>query len=144
MGSTNNSGQGHGTKGSPQETLSAQIYPQQVSINELSSRTDRAPVYVPSPKHEAGHNWGSENPIKSQKEGQHLLDTGYRDGKQVYNITNTGKMVKFQPDGSPNNGYHSYEVFGPPDIPPLILKRMAEEKRISKSDYRKYLRGKKK
>ncbi|MBR6959169.1 MAG: hypothetical protein IKH76_01685, partial [Clostridiales bacterium] len=62
------------------------------------------PTYVPSPKHESGHNRGSENPIKSQSEGQQLLDTGYKDGRQVYNITEKGDIVKFQPDGTPNNG----------------------------------------
>ena len=144
MASIEYSGLGHGTTGSPQGNIKEQEYPSQASANEASTGDSKAPVYAPSPKHEPGHNWGSENPIKTQEEGQHLLDTGYKDGKQVYNITDDGKLVKFQPDGTPNNGYHAYEVFSPPDIPPSVLKQMLDDGKISKSDYKKYLKGKKK
>lgn len=144
MASIENIGLGHGTKALPQCNMEEQIYPAQTATNEAAFMDIKPPVYVPSPKHEAGHNWGSENPIKSEKEGQYLLDTGYPHGKQIYNITENGKLVKFQPDGTPNNGYHAYEVFSPPDIPPSVLKSMAEDGKISRSDYRKFLKGKKK
>lgn len=144
MAATENAGLGHGTIGLPQMTIEETIYPSQATENEASSVNIKPPVYVPSPKHEPRHNWGSENPIKTKKEGQQLLDTGYTHGKQVYNITDAGKLVKFQPDGTPNNGYHSYEVFSPPDIPPSVLKKMVDDGKISKSDYKKYLKGKKK
>lgn len=142
MAATYDSGLAHGTNGSPQGTIEEQMYQVQEELNENLGGAN-SPLYAPSPKHEPGHNWGTENPVKSQSEGQRLLDTGYREGKQIYNITQNGKLVKFQPDGSPNNGYHSYEVFGPPDVPPMVLKKMLEDGRMSKSDYKKFLKGKK-
>lgn len=143
MAATSNSGQGHGTQGSPQGTIEEQIYPAQTISNETPGNEVRPPVYAPSPKHEPGHNWGSKNPIKDSLEGQHLLNTGYHDGRQIYNTTNTGELVKFQPDGTPENGYHAYSVSGPPDVPPGILKQMLHDGRISKSTYKKFLKGKK-
>ena len=143
MASTRDSFLGHGTVGSPQGNIEEQLYPQQVFANELAVGQETAPLYAPSPKHKAGHNWGTEDPIKSLEEGQHLLETGYLDGKQIYNITAEGKLVKFQPDNSPDNGYHAYEVLGPPDIPPSVLKKMFQDGKISKSDYKKFLKGKK-
>lgn len=144
MAATSNSGQGHGTQGSPQEMVEEQIYPAQTISNEGSDKETLPPVYAPSPKHEPGHGWGSENPIKDSLEGQRLLDTGYHDGKQIYNITDTGVLVKFQPDGTPQNGYHGYKVSGPPDVPPSVLKQMLNDGRISNNTYKKFLKGKKK
>lgn len=72
------------------------------------------------------------------------METGYRDGRQIYNISESGQLIKFQPDGTPDNGYHAYVVYGKPDIPPSILKRMLDDGKISRSDYNKYLRGKRK
>ena len=141
MSSTHDSGLGHGSNGAPQGSIEEEIYPSKASSAEDSVTP---PKYEPSPKHEAGHGWGSKNPVKSHNEGQHLLDTGYQHGKQIYNVTSEGKLVKFQPDGSPNNGYHSYEVTSPPDIPPSILKKMYQDGKITKTDYNKYLKGKKK
>lgn len=86
---------------------------------------------------------GSDNPIKNSEEGQKLLDSGYPDGWQVYNVTSEGKIVKFQPDHTPENGYHAYEVSTPRDIPSSILRKMLEDGVISKSDYNKYRKGKK-
>lgn len=143
MAATSNSGLGHGTQGSPQQSVEEHLYPAQSVFNE-GLGGDTLPVYEPSPKHEPGHNWGSENPITDPLEGQHLLDTGYHDGKQIYNITSTGQLVKFQPDGTPQNGFHAYGVAGPPDVPPRILKQMLSDGRISKSQYKKFLKGKKK
>ncbi len=145
MTSTNDSGIGHGTNGSPQTTLEEQIYPKTAASNEAGSADSKgnSPVYDPSPKHEPGHNWGSENPIKSKEEGQKLLDTGYKDGKQVYNITDEGKIVKFQPDNTPGNGYHAYEVSKPRDIPASILKQMLSDGKITKSEYNRLRKGKK-
>jgi len=79
MAATEDTGLGHGTNGSLQGNIEEQSYPSQVTANEFMSSGSKPPVYDPSPKHEPGHNWGSENPIKSQEEGQHLLDTGYHD-----------------------------------------------------------------
>ncbi len=94
MTSTSDSGNGHGTQGSPQTTIEETIYPSKAESNE-KSMAETQPTYVPSPKHEPGYGWGSNNPIKTQKEGQELLATAYIDGKQYYNITDTGKIVKF-------------------------------------------------
>ena len=143
MASTSNSGLGHGTNGSPQSTVEEQMYSNQVAANESGGQQQSPPKYDPSPKHEPGHNYGSPNPIKSKQEGQQLLDSGYHNGKQVYNVTSEGKIVKFQPDNTPNNGYHAYEVSKPRDIPASVLKQMLKDGKISKSDYNKLRKGKK-
>lgn len=140
MASTGNSGNGHGTNGVPQTDIEETEYPSKVDENE---KTETQPTYVPSPKHEPCHGWGSGNPIKSSEEGQMLLLTGYPFGKQIYNVTDEGKIVKFQPDGSPENGYHAYEVSKPRDIPASVLKQLLKDGKISKSDYNKYRKGKK-
>ena len=142
MAATNNSGLGHGTNGCPQQTFEEQIYASQVDVNENALYLENPPVYVPSPKHDDG-GWGSNNPITTQEEGQRLLDTGYHDGKQVYNITSDGVIVKFQPDNTPKNGYHSYEVSKPRDIPAGILKQMLDDGKISRAEYNKIRKGKK-
>ena len=140
MASTGNSGNGHGTNGVPQTDIEETEYPSKVNDNE---QEESQPTYVPSPKHEPGHGWGSDNPIKSFEEGQKLLSTGYPSGKQIFNVTDDGKIVKFQPDGSPGNGYHAYEVSKPRDIPASVLKQLLNNGKISKSDYNKYRKGKK-
>lgn len=142
MAATNNCGEGHGTNGSPQKTTEELSYPAQAEANENEGISGRPPVYNPSPKHDKG-GWGSSNPIKTQEEGQRLLDSGYRDGKQVYNVTDNGTIVKFQPDNTPNNGYHSYEVSKPRDIPSNILKQMLSDGKISRAEYTKIRKGKK-
>ena len=101
MAATNDSGTGHGTQGAPQGSIEEQTYPSKVSDNQANDSTP-APSYLPSPKHEPGSGWGTANPIKSQAEGQKLLDTGIHDGRQIYNITDSGKIVKFQPSTPPN------------------------------------------
>lgn len=143
MSSTSDSGQGHGSQGQPQQTLEEEIYLNQNAENAEKVSAEKPLLYVPSPKHEPGHNWGTENPIKTIAEGQALLENGYKNGKQIYNITKEGKLVKFQPDNSKDNGYHSYEVFSPPDVPPAVLRKMLQDGKISKVEYRKRLRGKK-
>lgn len=143
MAANSDSGLSNGTNGSPQSTFEEQLYPEQASANESSASQQPVPKYAPSPKHEPGHNFGSPNPIKSVQEGQRLLDTGYQDGKQIYNVTAEGKIVKFQPDNTPNNGYHAYEVSKPRDIPAPVLKQMYKDGKITKSEYKKILKGKK-
>ena len=143
MAATYDSGLGHGTNGSPQTDVEEQIYPNDQQTIEIDYDHTPPPKYDPSPKHEPGHGWGSDNPIKSEIEGQHLLDTGVHDGKQIYNVTSDGKMVKFQPDNTPNNGYHAYEVSKPRDIPTSVLKQLLSNGQISHSDYLKFLKGKK-
>lgn len=134
MCSTSNSHQGSGK----QITIDNYTAEQKSNENRLSP-----PKYVPSPKHDEG-GWGSKNPIKTKTEGQYLLDTGYKDGKQVYNVTDSGIIVKFQPDNTPENGYHSYEVDNPRDIPNKIRKHMEKDGKISKSVSNKIRKGKKK
>ena len=143
MASVYNSGLGHGTNGSPQGDIKEQEYPIQVNDNEDSVQKTKLPVYRPSKKHEKGHNFGSINPINDQSEGQELLDSGYLDGKQYYNITRERIIAKFQPDNTPENGYHSYEVSSPRDIPPSVLKRMYSDGKISRNEYNKFRKGKK-
>lgn len=138
--STDDSTLSHGTSGSPQTNIEEQIYPSTAKANETESIKS---TYSPSPKHETGHNWGSENPIKNNSEGQELLDSGYHDGKQIYNVTSSGIIVKFQPDNTPGNGYHSYGVSKPRDIPSGILKQMLADGKITKADYNRLRKGKK-
>lgn len=142
MASTGDSGNGNGSSGAPQKSMQENDYPDKVAQNEKQSSTPPPPHYAPSPKHDPGHNWGSENPIQTQSEGQQLLDTGYRHGRQVYNITSKGKIVKFQPDGTPDNGFHAYEVSKPRDIPAPILKSMYQDGIISRAMYNKLRKGK--
>lgn len=100
------------------------------------------PTYAPSPKHESGHNWGSENPIKTQEEGQELLATGYSNGKQIYNVIPDGTIVKFQPDGTSENGYHAYLIESADEIRPRsILRQMLNDGKISKHRYNQILHG---
>ena len=140
--STSDTGQGHGTQGSPQQTVEEQVYPSQVDANENVGNADKPPVYAPSPKHDKG-GWGSNNPIKTHEEGQRLLESGYPDEKQIYNVTDSGVIVKFQPDNTPTNGYHSYEVFKSRDIPASILKMLLNDGKISRAEYNKFRKGKK-
>lgn len=143
MAATHNSGLGHGSSGNPQISTEEKEYANKVVQNEVKVKASSQPKYVPSPKHKPGHNWGSEDPIKNQSEGQQLLDNGYKDGKQVYNITGDGAIVKFQPEGMPQNGYHAYKVTKPRDIPSRILKQMLTDGKISKAEYNKLRKGKK-
>ena len=142
MASTLDSGESHGTNGAPQTAAEESKYPDKVEANEASVDTKKPPIYSPSPKHDVG-GWGSRNPIKMQSEGQHLLESGYKHGKQVYNITNEGVIVKFQPDNSPNNSYHSYEVSKNRDIPSEVLKKMFNDGKLTRAEYNKFRKGKK-
>lgn len=137
MAATESTGLGHGTNGSPQVSIEEQAYPLQAVANDALVTEAKTPVYAPSPKHDPERGWGSENPIRVYEEGQRLLDTGYHEGKQVYNITANGKIIKFQPDGTPDNGYHPYEVYGPPDVPINILRKMLNDGKITKAEYNK-------
>lgn len=141
MSSTKDSSLGHGTNGSPQSNIEEQTYPSQAAENEQAATNP--PKYDPSPKHESRYGWGSNNPIKDHTEGQQLLDTGYQSGKQIYNITNEGVIVKFQPDNTPGNGFHPYEVSKTRDIPATILKKMLADGKITHSDYNRWRKGKK-
>ena len=137
MASTKDTSLGQGAGGA-QTTLGEQAYPDQAAANEA---VEMPPKYAPSPKHEPG-GWGSKNPIKSPQEGQHLLETGYKSGKQVYNVTSDGTIVKFQPANTPGNEYHSYKVDSPRDIPASILKAMLRDGKISRAEYNKIRKGK--
>ena len=143
MAATSDSGLGHGSSGMPQTSIEETEYSDKVTQNENKSQKSSPPIYAPSPKHKTGHNWGSEDPIKSQSEGQMLLDTGYKNGKQVYNITDEGIIVKFQPEGNPNNEYHAYKVSKPRDIPNSILKQLLNDGKITQAEYNKFRKGKK-
>ncbi len=139
MTATSDSGNGNGSKGSPQGTLEELGYGDKVDKNEANN-TEKPPKYAPSRKHEKG-GWGSENPIKSQEEGQKLLDTGYKDGKQIYNVTDDGKVVKFQPDNTPENGYHAYLVKGQKEVPNKVWKEMIKDGKLTKTQFNKFRKG---
>ncbi len=142
--SNENTGLGHGTNGSPQSTIEEQTYSStQNSIETQQSNNPPPPKYIPSPKHEPGHGWGSDNPIKTISEGQKLLDIGIHHGRQVYNVTTRGEIVKFQPDNTKQNGYHSYQISKPRDIPIPVLKEMLQKGQISRTEYNKIRKGKK-
>lgn len=141
MTSTKDSGLGNGSSGRPQTSMDEGVYPKKQNQNE---NKDTSPSkYAPTSKHDPSSGYGSPNPIKSYQEGQHLLDTGIKDGKQIYNITNDGIIVKFQPDNTPNNGFHVYTVSKPRDIPSTVLKKLVIDGKISKSDYTRLRKGKK-
>ena len=53
------------------------------------------------------------------------------------------KFVKFQPDHTPENGFHAYEVLTPRDIPTSIMKKLLNDGKITKSEYGKLRNGKK-
>lgn len=141
MTAVEDSGLGHGSSGNPQVSIEEGTYAAQ--IVDLKPPASNAPSYIPTDKHDPKHGYGSPNPIKSKEEGQHLLDTGYKDGKQIYNITSDGDIVKFQPDNSPENGYHAYKVSTPRDIPTSVLKQMLKDGKITKAEYTKFRKGKK-
>lgn len=107
----------------------------------ISEAKDRK--YVPTQKHDPKAGFGSPNPIKTQEEGQRLLDTGIEDGKQVYNITEKGAVVKFQPDNTPEHGYHAYQVSSARDIPPNVLREMRDVGLITEAEYNRLRKGKK-
>ena len=144
MTSNRNSGNGHGSGGAPQTSLEEMYYEMEIDEIERTTDFDEPSLYAPSPKHDEKHGWGSVNPIKSQLEGQMLLDEGFWEGRQVYNVTDEGKIVKFQPSGTSNNEYHSYEVSKPRDIPSSILKQLLNAGKITRSEYNKLRKGKRK
>ena len=141
MTSTENSGLGHGSNGAPQGNLEEQLYPTQAAAITADGKP---PKYAPSPKHVPGHGWGSDNPIRTIEEGQRLLDTGYHYGRQIYNITQDGIIVKFQPDNTPENGYHPYAVAKPRDIPAPVRKKMMQDGKLTHAQYTRLGKGKKK
>ncbi len=144
MTSNRNSGVGHGSGGSPQSSFEEMYYEMEVDEIEREAELNEPSLYAPSPKHDENHGWGSVNPIKSQKEGQRLLDEAFWDERQAYNVTDEGKIVKFQPSGTSNNEYHSYEVSKPRDIPSGILKQFHSAGKITRSEYNKLRKGKRK
>ncbi len=125
-----------GTPGS-QRTLEQGNLERRAKENEdrVKESANHPPTYKPSPKHQKGGP-GSPDPIKTKEEGQKLLTTGYHDGKQIYNVTESGKIVNFQPTNTPDNEYHAYEVKEAKDIPASVLKRMLKDGKISQSDYK--------
>ena len=48
------------------------------------------------------------------------------------------------PDNSPENGYHSYGVSRPRDIPPNILKQFAKDNKLTQLEISKLRKEKKK
>lgn len=142
MGATKNSGLGLGVGQNSQTSFSEMQYRVKAHENEMKPNLAGNQIrYNPTPKHDIG-GWGSLNPIKSLEEGQNLLENGYKEGKQIYNITEDGTIVKFQPDNTPNNGYHAYRVSKPRDIPPSILKQMLKDGKITRTMYNKLRKGK--
>ena len=97
--------------------------------------------YVPNPKHNE-KGWGSRNPIIEKGEGQDLIDKGTRDGKQIYNITPRGELVKYQPDNTPEKGYHPYEIYKNKDLPVSVIREWYKIGRISKAEYNRLIKGK--
>jgi len=49
--------------------------------------------------------------------------------------------VKFQPDGTPENGYHAYAITSPREIPTSILREMLRDGKISRSRYNRIIGG---
>jgi len=139
MASTHNLGEGSGNKGSKQTKLEQMNYENKVKENENNIKNDNNYEYRPTKKHEFG-GWGSTNPILDYKEGQMLLETGYKYGKQIYNITKDKKIIKFQPDNT--GGHHCYEVYEQDDLPSKVLKMLFDDCKITKAEYSKLLKRK--
>ena len=140
MSAKGDGGDFDGTIGHPQMRL---------DFGAKASRAEAAtpkPTYDPSPKHDPKHSWSGAaiNPIRSHEEGQRLLDTGFKLGKQIYNITDRGQVVKFQPGGDPDNGYHSYAVKSDDDIPNKVRRWLLSNGKISKARYNKMRKNKEK
>lgn len=71
-----------------------------------------------------------------------MLATGYSNGKQIYNVISDGTIVKFQPDGTSENGYHAYLIESADEIRPRsILRQMLNDGKISKHRYNQILHG---
>ena len=143
MGVSVNSGLGHGSRGFPQGSTEEMIYDETLATIDEELESNNEPLYSKSPKHDEKHGWGSSDPIKTQAEGQELLDSAIRDGKQAYNITSDGTLVKFQPANTPENEYHAYEVSKPRDVPSSVLKQMLNSGKISRAEYNRLRKGKK-
>lgn len=124
MSAKGDGGDFDGTLGHPQMRLDFQAAARE------TGEVRPAAVYEPSPKHAPGHEWdgASTNPIRSMEEGQRLLETGFRDGKQVYNVTDRGEIVKFQPDNGPTRAYHSYGTVLKRDLPTGVLRWMLKKR----------------
>ena len=134
MAAVKHTGEGIGNKGS-QTSFEQTNYGTKLELNKNKEKL----IYAPTPKHEPG-GWGTLNPIPNKEVGQKLLETGYKNGKQIYNIMENGTIVKFQPDNS--DGYHAYEVSKPRDIPGDILKKFLLDGKITKAEYNKLIKGK--
>lgn len=108
------------------------------------TRRESKPTYDPSPKHDPKHTWSgaSVNPIKTHAEGQRLLESGFKNGKQIYNITDDGEIVVFQPANTSNNAYHSYGTDNRANLPAPVLRWLLTSGHISKSDYNKLVNNK--
>ncbi|MBQ4282889.1 MAG: hypothetical protein IJB96_03065, partial [Lachnospira sp.] len=112
-------------------------------VESCSTSTTSKPVYKPSPKHDPMSGWGSPNPIPDIETGQNLLDTAYSSSKnkQLYNIYDD-QLIKFQPDTV--DGWHSYLVANPAkEVPIDVLRKMMEDNRISKVQYKDFLKNNK-
>ena len=95
-------------------------------------------IYAPTDKHKSG-GWGTTMDLDDPTAAQALRD-GIQgpNGKQVYSI-HDGKPYEFQPDNT--GGYHGYPVPGN-QVPPAVLKQFRDNGVISKSDYKRLLKGK--
>ena len=138
MSAKGDGGDFDGTIGRPQ---------MRIDFDGEASRTEATkpkPTYEPSPKHDPVRHWdgASINPIRSHKEGQHLLETGFKLGKQVYNITEHGEIVKFQPTNTPKNEYHSYGAEEKQSLPTPVLRWLRDRGAISRGEYTKLVNNK--
>ena len=108
-----------------------------------TSSTASKPIYKPSPKHDPTSGWGSPNPIPDIETGQKLLDTAYSSSKnkQLYNIYNN-QLIKFQPDTV--DGWYSYLVENPAkEVPTDVLRKMLEDNKITKVQYKDFIKNNK-
>ena len=92
--------------------------------------------YVPSPKHDTLHGWGTPMDL-SDSQGQELLNNSTLVGKQRYGLAG-GKIYEFQPDNA--GGWHAYPIPGN-EAPPSFLRGLRDRGEISNADYSRMLRG---
>ena len=95
--------------------------------------------YSPTQKHRPG-GWGTEMDLDDATAGQ-VLDNGMfgPNGNQRYGYHN-GRLYEFQPDNV--GGFHGYPIRGN-EAPPEVLRELRDNGTITKSEYNKFVKGKK-
>jgi filamentous hemagglutinin len=103
----------------------------------LSDDPESERRYVPTPKHDLLHGWGTRMDL-DHSTAQKVLDRGVvgPNGKQIYGYRD-GRLYKFQPDNA--GGFHGYPVSSS-DVPLATLREMRDAGTISEAQYRRFVK----